>query len=130
MTDRTYAALAKYAVGQSEQHRSVVLDATFASCQRRHRLRQILSRKESHTASSKYKPTTATLKRRLAARAHSAGEISDARLEDFSMLERSYERPTEIAAEDFIAVKTARTSEAVTIATLKRLAQRRARCVG
>jgi hypothetical protein len=43
------------------------------------------------------------------------------------MLDRAYEPPTELEPQHFFAVKTARTSEAVIVATLQTLAQRRAR---
>ena len=43
------------------------------------------------------------------------------------MLGRAYEPPIELDPLHFFAVKTARTSEAVVVATLKTLAQRHAR---
>ena len=64
---------------------------------------------------------------RLKERACLPGEISDARLDDFPMLDRAYEPPTELEPQHFFAVKTARTSEAVIVATLQMLAQRQTR---
>ena len=46
------------------------------------------------------------------------------------MLDRAYEPPDELAPPHLIAVKTARTSEAVVVATLQTLARRGAEGVG
>jgi hypothetical protein len=67
------------------------------------------------------------LKRRLAARDHAVGEISDARLEDFFMLDRAYEPPVELDHEHLIAIRSARSADAVVVATLKTLAGCRAK---
>lgn len=66
---------------------------------------------------------SATIRRRLDARARSTAEISDARLEDFAALARAYEPPTELRPPQLIAVKSARTWEAVVAAVLKALAR-------
>jgi hypothetical protein len=124
MSDRTYAALARHAADELRQHRSVILDATFASRRRRERLCRTLSREGAACCFVEVKAATATLKKRLVARAQSMGEISDARLDDFPMLDRAYEPPIELDANTLVAVKTARTSEAVVIATLKKLGRR------
>ncbi len=126
MTERTYAALARQATDEIRQHRGLILDATFASRPRRDRLRQILERAGAAHCFIEIQAPSATLKKRLAARAHAESEISDARLEDFAMLDRAYEPPGELAPPRLIAVKTARTTEAVVVATLKALAKGRA----
>ena len=130
MTDRTYAALARHAADELRQRPGSILDATFASRRRRDQLRRTLERAGVGYCFIEIRASTAMLKKRLAARAQSAGEISDARLEDFAMLDRAYEPPDELAPRHFIAVKTARTTEAVVVATLKTLARRRAETVG
>ena len=126
MTDRTYSALARQAAEQWRQQHGVILDATFASRRQRDRLRQALENAGAVHCFVEVRAAAATIRKRLAARAHAAGEISDARLEDFALLDRAYEPPDELDARHFIAVKTARTSEAVVVTTLKILAQRRA----
>ncbi len=127
MTDRTYAALAHHVADELRQRPGTILDATFGSRHRRDQLRRTLERAGVGYCFIEIHASTATLKKRLAARAQSAGEISDARLEDFAKLDRAYEPPDELAPRHFIAVKTARTTEAVVVATLKRLADDRAR---
>lgn len=129
MTDRTYGALVRCALEEVRMHRGVVLDATFASRHRRSALRKTLDRARVDYSFVETQTATATLRQRLAARAHAADEISDARLDDFPLLERLYEPPTEIAPRHFLAVKTARSGDATVIATLKNLAQRHARSV-
>jgi uncharacterized protein len=126
MTDRTYATLERHAVEEVRQRRGVVIDATFASRRRRDQLRRTFDRAGIAFCFIETRAPAATLKRRLAARAHSTGEISDARLDDFPALDRAYEPPVELDRHHFITVKTARTSEAVVAAALKQLTQLRA----
>ena len=125
MTDRTYAALAHHALGQLRQHRGVILDATFSSRRRRRQFLRALDQAGVACRFVEVQATTELLRKRLAARALRVGEISDARLEDFSALDRAYEPPHELPAQRLVAVKTARTCEAAVIATLKALANRR-----
>lgn len=127
MTDRTYRELARKALEELRQHRGVILDATFASCRRRTRLRRLIERAGAVCCFLEVQAPTSTIRQRLAARARTAGEISDARLEDFPALARAYESPTELGPHRLIAVKSARTSEAVVAAVLKSLAERRAK---
>ena len=127
MNDRTYAALARNAAEHARGQRDVILDATFANCRQRGRLRQVLERAAVAYCFVETRAATATIRSRLKERACLPGEISDARLDDFPMLDRAYEPPTELEPQHFFAVKTARTSEAVIVATLQTLAQRRAR---
>jgi predicted kinase len=127
MSDKTYAALARHAAEHVRSQRGVILDATFASRRRRERLRQVLERAGAAYCFVETRAATATIKSRLKARARSAGEVSDARLDDFPVLDAAYEPPVELEPQHFFAVKTARTSEAVVVATLKGLAQLHAR---
>jgi predicted kinase len=126
MTDRTYAALARQATGEVRRHRGVILDATFASRRRRDALRHALKRVGAGYCFVEVQATSATIRKRLAAREHATGEISDARLEDFPMLDDGYEPPDELERGNLLTVKTARSAEAVVVATLQRLARRRA----
>ncbi|MGB8168543.1 MAG: AAA family ATPase [Chthoniobacteraceae bacterium] len=126
MTDRTYAALAQHAADRLRLQRGVILDATFASHRRRTLLRRALEEAGAIYCFVEVQAPTATVRKRLAARARAEGEISDARLEDLAKLDRAYEPPDELGPSHFVAVKTARTSESVVVATLKTLARRRA----
>lgn len=125
MTTRTYAELAHRALEELRQHRGVVIDATFASRRRRDQFRRALKRAGGPFCFIETRATTTTLKRRLAGRAHSTTEISDARLDDFPVLDRTYEPPAELNPHHFFSVKTARTAEAVIVAALRTLALRR-----
>lgn len=127
MTDRTYAALERAAEAEIAKRRGVILDATFSSRRRRSRLRHALERFGVDFCFLESRARPETIKRRLAARSRSTGEISDARLEDYAMLDRAYEPPSEVGPGHLIGVRTARTSEAVVTAALKGLARRRAR---
>ncbi len=124
MTTRTYATLARHAVEEVRQHRGAVVDATFASRRRRDQFRRTLMRTGVAYCFVETRVATATIRNRLKERAHSAGAISDARLDDFPILDAAYERPDELDQRHSFAVKTARTAEAVVVATLKALTLR------
>ncbi len=91
MSDKTYAALARHAATQIRQQRSVILDATFGSRPRREQLRKVLARAGVDCCFVETRAATATIKNRLKEREHSAGEISDAQLDDLATLTRTYE---------------------------------------
>jgi aminoglycoside phosphotransferase family enzyme/predicted kinase len=126
MSDRTYAALARQANGQVREQRGVVLDATFASRRRRDKLRKTLERKRVGYFFVEIRASAATIKQRLVRRANSAGEISDARIEDFMMVDGAYQPPAELDARHFFPVKSARSPEAAASGILKTLARRHA----
>jgi hypothetical protein len=130
MTDRTYAALARKAADELREHRGVILDATFASRQRRIRLRRTLLKMRARCCFIEVQAPTTTIRKRLKARERSAEEVSDARLEDLPVLDFAYEPPTEMDASRLVTVKTARTTEAVVALTLKKLARQRAEHAG
>lgn len=129
MSDKTYATLTRHAVEQARQRHGVILDATFASRHRRDALCRALERARIAYCFLETRASTATIKGRLKARARSTSEISDARLDDFPMLDALYEPPTELDRRHFLAVKAARTPKAALVATLRILAQRRAHIV-
>ncbi len=127
MTNKTYDALERHATHQLGQHRGVILDATFGHRRRRMELCKVLGELKVDYCFIESRASVTTMKRRLAARARSSHEISDARLEDYAKLDQGYEPPGELPRQHFVAVKTARTIEAVLATTLKALAQRRFR---
>jgi aminoglycoside phosphotransferase family enzyme/predicted kinase len=128
MSDNTYETLRQHAKEQLEQARGVILDATFGSRHRRDDLRRLLEGLGVDYCFIESRAGVATTKRRLAARARSTREISDARLEDYTKLDRGYQPPMELDRKHCVAAKTARTFEAVLVTTLKSLAYRRAAC--
>lgn len=125
MTAKTYDALAHLALGEVQEGRGVVIDATFACGRQRNRFRKVLQRAGAAFCFVETCAAGSTLKRRLAARERSNAEVSDARLEDFPALDRVFESPAELKPGQYFAVRTARTSEAVVSAVLKTLAGRR-----
>jgi aminoglycoside phosphotransferase family enzyme/predicted kinase len=93
MTDRTYEELARQSVKQAREFKSCVIDATFGSYKRRLALRNTL---KSHRIRYRFIELTASddaIKRRLFERQDSKNEVSDARLENFEMLNDNYHRP-------------------------------------
>lgn len=127
MSDRTYAALTRAAIQQIGRGRSVVLDATFGSPERRSMLRKALDKARANYCFVETRAGASTTKQRLRARTHSHEEISDARLDDLPTLDLAYQAPTEVAPPDLITVKTSGTEEKAVTEVLKGLARRSAR---
>jgi hypothetical protein len=71
--------------------------------------------------------STDLLKRRLKEREGKSDEVSDARFEDFEMIDRFYEVPSELGAHQLIAVQTVRPLELSVTEALKALTQGGAR---
>lgn len=126
MSDRTYAALARHALAELRAHRSVIIEATFGSRSRRDRFRRVLGRAGSECRFIEVQASAATVRRRLAAREHSPGEISDARLEDLPQLDRTYESPKELSGAQLLTVNTAGPRESALAKTLRALARQNA----
>lgn len=126
MSDRTYAALTRYAIERIRNHESVILDATFAERGRREALRGKLAGAGIKWCFIEARSVDSAIRRRLCHRAHVVGEVSDARLEDFPSLNQSYQSPAELASLHFFAVDTVGAPARALSATLKNLALRRA----
>jgi aminoglycoside phosphotransferase family enzyme/predicted kinase len=123
MTNRTYKALARQAVTWADRKHGVILDATYSRRQHREQLRRELKGRGLSYCFVETQAPKAIVKRRLARRDGKARECSDARLEDFEALNRSYEQPFELApAGELAKVSTAKALESATTATLKCLA--------
>jgi aminoglycoside phosphotransferase family enzyme/predicted kinase len=123
MTKKTYQHLLAAAEREVRAGRSVIIDATFA--QREHRA-ALMHRFRSQPAAFLFLEAQAadpTVKERLKAREARAGEVSDARLEDFEMLTRLYEAPTELSARHRIEVRTAAPLEKTLTGALQALAR-------
>jgi aminoglycoside phosphotransferase family enzyme/predicted kinase len=128
MTNRTYKALVRQAVTWADRNHGVILDATYGGRRHREELRRELKRRGLGYRFVETQAPEAIVKQRLARRGGRSRECSDARLEDFEALNRSYERPLELAAACELAkVSTAKGLEVATAATLKCLVLPRAR---
>jgi predicted kinase len=122
-TRKTYVALLRNARKQVKERRSLILDATFSRCHYRDQLRQQLDRAGVAYCFVEAQASEETSKKRLEARERKARELSDARLEDFEMLNRSYEPPLELDLQHRITVGTEHSLEATVAETLKALTE-------
>lgn len=129
MTSKTYGSLISAAVDGVRAHRGVILDATFGRQSHRDRIRRVLGRTGVACCFIETEAATKTLKMRLKRRDAAAFEISDARLEDFQMLNRSYEPPAELDAAHYFVVSTEMSPAEAVARTLKIMARRQARVV-
>ena len=124
MTRKTYQTLFQNAINRLKERRSLIIEATFSSREHRDELGQKLSTLGEAYYIIETQASEQTLRRRLIEREGKTKKVSDARLEDFEMLTRSYELPVEIGKRHLIAVHTERPLEATVLETLKALAQR------
>lgn len=92
----TYAALTQQAVDGVHDGRSIILDATYSKRHDRDDLRATLDRAGAHHLFLELCASDDAIRQRLADRASSGNAISDARLEDFDMLNLRYEAPDEL----------------------------------
>ena len=129
MTKRTYAALFQRARGQLKERRSVILEATFGRRFYRDRLKAQLKRAGVTCRFVETQASEAIRRRRLKEREGQRDEVSDARLEDFETIDRSYEAPSELGPHGLIGLNTARPLEATVTKALEALAQRAAQGV-
>jgi uncharacterized protein len=124
MTTKTYKALFQRTADQFDRHTSLILDATFSSRQHRKQLHRLLALRGANYLFIEAWAPEEVVRRRLKEREEATQESSDARLEDFEMLKRSYEAPSEVPAAHRIRIATDQPT-AITIAkTLKELARR------
>lgn len=107
MTRRVYDRLLDDAEARLRAGRHVILDATFARRVHRARLARRLAGQGFAWRIVEAHAGDAAVRRRLRARARSAEEISDARLEDFAALAGLYEPPTEVPRAHRMRVSTA-----------------------
>jgi predicted kinase len=104
MTRKTYRGLLQAARGRWRAGKSVILDATFARREHREWLATSCAQHGAPWRLLEVRVNDGVVKRRLRARAGRRGEISDARLEDFTQLTGLYEAPTEIAGAQRVTV--------------------------
>jgi uncharacterized protein len=97
MTKETYQNLLKNGLAAVASHGGVVLDATFSSRTYRDLLRDGCARAHVPLQVIELEADYQEIANRLRARNVTAGEISDARLEDLDRLSVAYEPPSELA---------------------------------
>jgi uncharacterized protein len=122
MTEKTYDALRANAIAQVETQRCVIIDATFSNPRHREELVNQLGALGLNYCFVETKASEEALKKRLVKREVKLNEVSDARIEDFDLLTRSYETPAEVRPEHLITVSTDSPLEATVVETLKKLA--------
>jgi predicted kinase len=123
MTEKTYDRLLTTAEAQVQEGRSVILDATFARAEHRELLAERFSKRGIAWRVLEAQAGDRLVKQRLRAREASPDEVSDARLEDFDMLNRLYEPPVEMPAAQCAKVRTSSPLEQTVSKALQRLAR-------
>jgi uncharacterized protein len=124
MTKLTYDALFSNAINRVQEQRGVIVDATFSSREHRDELRRQLGVLGMAYFFIETRASEETLKRRLMAREVKLDGASDARLEDFEALTRSYAAPAEIGSTYLIGLHTERPLQTAVVRILKTLSQR------
>lgn len=106
MTKHTYNKLFKYAISESEQGKSVVIDATFGNPENRARLISHLNKINRSFFFIEVSAPEHIRKKRLRKRTEQQDIVSDARLEDFDVLDSKYQSPDEIDSARLIRINT------------------------
>jgi aminoglycoside phosphotransferase family enzyme/predicted kinase len=128
MTKETYQNLLKNGLAAVLIHGGVVLDATFSSRTHRDLLRDECAKACVPFQVIELEADYQEIADRLRARNATAGEISDARLEDLDRLSAAYEPPSELAA-NLIRISTADAVSDTLRAVLLRLAEKQSATV-
>jgi predicted kinase len=123
MTKETYKTLFQRAASQLDRHESLILDATFSRRQYRDELSRLLTSKGATYRFVEAQAPDEVVKRRLEQREGASHEISDARLENFEMLTRSYEAPSETRTHHCLHIATDGPAAMTIAETLKELVQ-------
>jgi len=126
MTEQTYRRLLERGLSALQSHSGIVLDATFSSRAHRELLRQECEKAHACFQFVELDVDLSQIEHRLKARDQSAGEISDARLEDLKKLSAAYEPPIELM-ENLIKVSANASVSETVKAVLFELAERRIR---
>jgi aminoglycoside phosphotransferase family enzyme/predicted kinase len=123
MTAKTYERLLASVEAELEKGHSVIVDATFARREHRAMLAKRFGERGFAWRILEAQASDAGVRQRLRAREGKAGEVSDARLEDFAALTRLYEPPDELPATRCGKVRTSRPIQRTVIAALQSLAR-------
>lgn len=125
MTERTYGKLAEGALANLHRGGWTIVDATFSKKQSRDALNAAVAEQGGGCVWIEAKANDAATQERLRAREKSPSVVSDARLEDRSMLDAGYEPPDEIP--DRLSLANEGSLEKVVRESLARLAERQNR---
>jgi uncharacterized protein len=121
MTNETYKKLFQYAKTQLKRHASSILDATFSRREHRDELRRLLNSRSTNYRFIEAEAPDEVIKQRLEQRKGASHVVSDARLQDFEMLMRSYEAVSEIDTDHCLHVATNRPPTLTIVQALKEL---------
>lgn len=121
MTEKTYKTLQTRARTRGKAHRGTVLDATYSDPDRREALRSALRSANIPFAFVELTASDEVLRDRLATRDVETAAASDARAEDFDLLNARYEAPTALEDPFHVRIDTERDPEETTLDILKAL---------
>lgn len=119
MTRKTYDALFKGAIKNAQRGKSVILDATFAKRAQREELKARLSSNAIRHRIIEIRSSDRKIKEALKNRELKRDEVSDARIEDFNMLNAVYEPPTELERSAIITVQSSSPEQSLKLALRK-----------
>ncbi|REL38735.1 phosphotransferase [Rhodohalobacter sp. SW132] len=106
MTSKTYGRLTNSAIREIPKGRHAILDATFSNAERRQELKDELGKQSISYLFIEARASEKTIIGRLEAREEKQDVISDARREDFEMLNSGYSSPDELDEKQIIHVST------------------------
>ncbi|MDZ7691100.1 MAG: AAA family ATPase [Balneolaceae bacterium] len=106
MSIKTYEKLQSVGIERLEDGKNVIMDATFSSREIRSRVVEMLEEKKFNYVFIEAQASDEIIQKRLKERDHKQGLISDARLEDFELLDKYYQPPQEIPPESLVEVNT------------------------
>ena len=106
MTIKTYGRMLNSAIQEIAKGRPVILDATFSDKERRQNLRKALENEFIPYLFIEAQAMDKTILARLEAREENKDLISDARREDFKMLDSGYSSPDEINESEILHIRT------------------------
>lgn len=121
MSDATYQTLQTRALRRAQAHKGTVLDATYSSREKRERLRTALREANIARAFVELTAPDEALRERLASRTRDAATASDARAEDFEMLDERYDAPDALEDPRHVRIDTQRIQNETTLDILKTL---------
>jgi aminoglycoside phosphotransferase family enzyme/predicted kinase len=121
MTERTYHTLRKRAVERGRARKGTVLDATYSDPERRDALRTALRAAGIPYAFVELTASDEILRERLSARTADSAQASDARAEDFEMLNERYQPPSALEDPFHVRVDTESSPSDTTLSLLKTL---------
>ncbi|MEX0769861.1 MAG: AAA family ATPase [Balneolaceae bacterium] len=111
MSDRTYEELIETAKTEILNGKSLILDATFSDPSYRNQLLLLLKNIEAEYYFIETEAPAVVRKKRLENRKQDSTVISDARHEDFEMLDSRYDPPSEINPRHLIRINTDKSKE-------------------